>query len=128
MQILRYRLPIARGQYLIHTAEMKIVTLQFANDVYEIVAAIPSGRVLTYGRVATLAGYPNHARLVGHVMRGATASLGLPCHRVVGSDGHTAPCWPRQRYLLEQEGVQFKANGNVDLKAALWDVMTSANW
>ena len=57
---------------------MKIDTRQFANDVYEIVAAIPAGRVLTYGRVARLAGYPNHARLAGHVMRGATASLGLP--------------------------------------------------
>ena len=107
---------------------MKIDPRQFANDVYEIVAAIPAGRVLTYGRVARLAGYPNHARLVGRVMRGATVSLGLPCHRVVGSDGHTAPCRPRQRHLLEQEGVPLKANGNVDLKAALWDVMTSANW
>ena len=39
--------------------------------VYEIVAQIPRGRVLTYGAIARLAGYPNHSRLVGRIMRGA---------------------------------------------------------
>ena len=45
----------------------------------------------------------------------AAAPEGLPCHRVVNSQGRTAPGWTRQRELLEAEGVLFRANGRVDL-------------
>ena len=38
--------------------------------VYNIVAQIPRGRVLTYGAIARLTGFPNHSRLVGRIMRG----------------------------------------------------------
>ena len=44
-----------------------------------------------------------------------------PCHRVVNSAGRTAPGWARQRALLEQEGVQFKPNGCVDMKRYQWE-------
>ena len=30
-----------------------------------------------------------------------------PCHRVVSATGRTAPGWPVQRPLLEEEGVDF---------------------
>ena len=45
----------------------------------------------------------------------------LPCHRVVNKEGRTAPGWSRQRPLLEAEGVQFKANGHVDMSRYLWE-------
>ncbi|MDY6289279.1 MAG: MGMT family protein, partial [Bacteroidales bacterium] len=61
--------------------------------VYEIVAQIPQGRVLTYGAIARLAGYPNHSRLVGRVMRGAPDGQ-LPCHRVVGGARPRGPPKP----------------------------------
>lgn len=35
---------------------------EFFNDVYEITRQIPRGKVLTYGRIAALAGRPQHAR------------------------------------------------------------------
>lgn len=38
---------------------------EFVKAVYDIVRQIPSGSVLTYGQVATLAGCPHHARQVG---------------------------------------------------------------
>ena len=38
---------------------------EFFNDVYEITRQIPRGKVLTYGRIAALAGRPQHARWVG---------------------------------------------------------------
>ena len=102
---------------------MKVDTEQFKREIYEIVSAIPHGKVLTYGEIARLAGYPNHSRLVGRVMQGASSALGLPCHRVVNSQGRIAPGWIEQRQLLEKEGVRFKANGCVDMKVFQWDLM-----
>ena len=46
---------------------------------------------------------------------------GLPCHRVVNSQGRTAPGWTGQRELLAAEGVRFRANGCVDLSASGWE-------
>ena len=37
----------------------------FYKQVYQLVRAIPSGRVATYGQVAALLGKPRGARLVG---------------------------------------------------------------
>ena len=44
-----------------------------------------------------------------------------PCHRVVNHAGRTAPGWREQRELLEDEGVEFKANGCVDMKRHQWE-------
>ena len=98
-------------------------TLQeFFNDVYEITRQIPRGKVLTYGKIAVLAGRPQHARWVGRAMAQAPANDTLPCHRVVNSVGQTAPGWPQQRTLLESEGVTFRANDRVDMKKHLWEI------
>lgn len=99
-------------------------TLQeFFNDVYEITRQIPRGKVLTYGKIAVLAGRPQHARWVGRAMAQAPADDTLPCHRIVNSVGQTAPGWPQQRVLLESEGVTFRANDRVDMKKHLWDIL-----
>ena len=37
----------------------------FRKEVYNVVASIPSGRVLSYGQIAWLVGCPRHARLIG---------------------------------------------------------------
>lgn len=102
---------------------MRVDTELFKKEVYEIVSAIPHGKVLTYGEIARLVGCPNHFRLVGRVMQGASSALDLPCHRVVNSQGRMAPGWTEQRILLENEGVRIKANGCVDMSVSLWDVM-----
>ena len=104
---------------------MKVDAKAFKRDVLDVVSQIPSGRVLTYGLVASLAGYPHHARLVGRVMQGTSAAQGVPCHRVVYSTGRTAPCWPEQQLLLAAEGVALKPNGCVDLKRHLWNCFDS---
>lgn len=89
--------------------------------VYEIVAQIPSGRVLTYGAIARLAGYPNHSRLVGRIMRGAPDGQ-LPCHRVVSASGRLAPHFPTQATLLMTEGIEITKTGKVPLKQYLWQL------
>lgn len=93
----------------------------FRQEVIDIVRQIPRGRVLTYGLIARLAGYPLHARHVGKALHGVEDKT-IPCHRVVNSVGRTAPDWPEQRLLLEKEGVHFKSNGNVDLRHTLWEI------
>lgn len=93
----------------------------FRDDVLNIVAQIPCGRVTTYGIIAALAGWPSHARMVGRTLRYTPGAERLPCHRVVNQAGRTAPGWSRQRVLLEAEGVTFKANGHVDMSRYLWE-------
>ena len=91
-----------------------------AAAVLAVVASIPCGRVATYGQVAVLAGLGRAARFVGHTLARLEED-GYPCHRVVNSAGRTAPGWPRQRELLEKEGVRFKANGCADIARFMWE-------
>ena len=93
----------------------------FRDDVLNIVAQIPCGQVTTYGHIAALAGWPSHSRMVGRTLRYTPGAELLPCHRVVNAVGRTAPGWSRQRPLLEEEGVTFKANGRVDMAKHLWE-------
>ena len=91
----------------------------FFERVWELVAEIPYGRVATYGQLADMLGYPRHARLAGAAVH--YAPHGLPCHRVVNSQGRMVPGWTGQRELLAAEGVRFRANGCVDLSASGWE-------
>ena len=100
---------------------------ELRKTVYEIVSQIPRGKVLTYGAIALLAGYPDHSRLVGRIMRDAPDGQ-LPCHRVVSASGHRvvsasgrlAPHYPAQAELLAAEGVKLSPSGKVPLKTYLW--------
>ena len=86
----------------------------FARQVLSVVEEIPAGSVATYGQLARLIGMPGHARRAGRAL--AMAPEGLPCHRVVNSQGRTAPGWTGQRELLAAEGVRC-----VDLSASGWE-------
>lgn len=99
-------------------------TEKFREDVYAVVASIPYGKVLTYGQIAWLVGRPRHSRMVGHVLQGAAAEIHLPCHRVVNSSGRTAPHWLEQTEMLKAEGVTFRKNGCVDMKACNWNLIS----
>lgn len=93
--------------------------------IYQILSAvseIPEGRVATYGQIAALIGRDRNARLVGRVLSRAQFYGDYPCHRVVNHGGRTAPGWREQRFLLEQEGVEFRENGCVDMKRFQWEV------
>ena len=93
----------------------------FSDDVLNIVAQIPRGRVTSYGIIAAWAGWPSHSRMVGRVLRYSPGAERLPCHRVVNKVGRTAPGWAAQRTLLEAEGVVFKSNGHVDMQRYQWE-------
>lgn len=93
--------------------------------IYEVVCAIPRGRVATYGQVAALAGNPRWARVVGYALHVNPQPGVIPCHRVVNRLGETSSAFAFggedvQRQLLEEEGVEFTADGRVDLSRFRW--------
>ena len=90
-------------------------------EILSVVSEIPEGRVATYGQIARLIGREKNSRLVGKVLSMAEYYGDYPCHRVVNHAGRTAPGWTEQRLLLEQEGVSFRANGNVDMAQFQWN-------
>lgn len=93
----------------------------YKKEVYSVVAAIPRGRVLSYGQIAWVVGLPGQARWVGRTLRDAPRQLALPCHRVVNGQGRTVPGWGRQAELLRAEGVRFRPNGCVDMASVCWN-------
>lgn len=98
----------------------------FFNRVYDVVAAIPAGKVMTYGQIAARLGGFYSGRTVGFAMRAAPHERNLPCHRVVNKKGEMAPdyCFggaARQRALLKKEGVFFKKDGCIDMKRSQWE-------
>jgi methylated-DNA-protein-cysteine methyltransferase-like protein len=96
----------------------------FFEQVYQLVALIPPGRVATYGQIAALLGKPKAGRLVGWAMHTAPSHRNLPCHRVVKRTGALAPegvfAPELQRAMLEAEGVCFTFDGRIDLDQHLW--------
>lgn len=94
--------------------------------IYEVVNRIPAGRVLTYGDVAALAGMPGAARLVGYALHALPEHTTVPWHRVINarggiSVGRAVPGGELvQRFRLEEEGVEFDANGRVSLQRFRW--------
>lgn len=89
-------------------------------EILSVVEEIPEGCVATYGQIARLIGREKNARLVGKVLSMSQFYGDYPCHRVVNHAGRTAPGWREQRFLLEEEGVGFKADGKVDMKKYQW--------
>lgn len=101
--------------------------------VYAAIAAIPRGRVASYGAIAARAGLPGRARLVGKLLGETPAGMELPWHRVLRASGQIA-LPPGSRGFREQcrrlraEGIEVR-NGRVplsrfgldaDLDHALW--------
>jgi methylated-DNA-protein-cysteine methyltransferase-like protein len=93
-------------------------------QVFAMVRRIPRGRVMTYGQIATLIENRLSARAVGWAMHGCPE--GVPWQRVVNAGGGCStdrlPDIPpgMQRSLLESEGVEFRANGTLDLTLYRW--------
>ena len=90
-------------------------------QILSVVEEIPAGKVATYGQIARLIGRDRNARLVGRVLSMAGAYGDYPCHRVVNREGKVADCFAFgggeiQRQLLEEEGIIFEKNGNIDLE------------
>ncbi len=93
----------------------------FNEQVYDIVAKIPYGRVATFGQIAQMIGRPRCARFVGYASNNK-ASWHLPWHRVVFKGGVLNPGMPDVQYrALRAEGVQFNRDKTVKMSEFQWD-------
>jgi methylated-DNA-protein-cysteine methyltransferase related protein len=80
---------------------------QFKESVYELVAQIPAGKVMSYGDVALQCGRPLASRVVGTIAHYGPEDL--PWHRVVNRFGGLASgYWGGRevhKVMLESEGI-----------------------
>jgi len=89
-------------------------------EILSVVGEIPEGKVASYGQIAHLIGRDRNSRLVGKVLSMAEFYGDYPCHRVVNHAGRLAPHFREQKERLMTEGVEFKANGCVDMEKYRW--------
>lgn len=96
-------------------------SVNFYQQVYSLVQAIPVGRVATYGQIAAILGSPRAARMVGQALKHCDPTV--PWQRVMNRHGmisieNLQVTKQDQAYLLRQEGIEVEErDGNywVDL-------------
>lgn len=93
----------------------------FRQIVYEMVAQIPRGRVMTYGQIAALCGHPGAARTVGQIAHFGPPDL--PWQRVVKQSGDMAGGFPGGKsghaQQLEKENIKV-TNFRIKVDDYLW--------
>lgn len=94
--------------------------------VFSVVLAIPYGKVTTYGRIANAIGATRSARMVGWALHRCPPDVSDVAHRVVNRNGELTGGWSWghpdvMRALLEDEGITFVDEYQVDLARHLWE-------
>ncbi len=95
--------------------------MSFNQKVWALTARIPQGKVVRYADIARALDCTAY-RAVGNALNKNPYAPGVPCHRVVGSDGSLtgfAGGLAKKRDLLKREGLTLRNNGKVDLACAL---------
>ena len=100
-------------------------TLNADQRIWQVLAAIPPGRVASYGQIAALAGLGRGARQVGRTLRLLPGDSRLPWHRVINAQGKIAlPPGSRgysiQTERLRDEGVIVSDSGKINLRQFRW--------
>lgn len=94
----------------------------FKQAVYTITSQIPTGKLMSYGDIAALAGHPYAARVVGQIAHFGPEDL--PWHRVVNRKGDMASgYWGGKevhQQMLEHEGVPIENYQVVDFEERRW--------
>ncbi|WP_460427221.1 MGMT family protein [Azotobacter armeniacus] len=91
---------------------------------YQTLARVPVGQVVSYGRLAELAGLGRAARWAGRLLAQLPEDTRLPWHRVVAVDGRLclppgSPAGDEQRARLRAEGLTIRDN-RVDIRRHGW--------
>ncbi|MBI3036871.1 MGMT family protein [Candidatus Woesearchaeota archaeon] len=103
--------------------------MSFSERIWQLCRKVPKGKVTTYKLLAEAAGTKAY-RAVGNAMNknpNGLLSCGygrkmVPCHRVVGSNGHLhgfAHGLKKKAELLRKEGIRIKNNRIVDFEKLL---------
>ncbi len=93
-----------------------------SEKIYQIVAEIPRGKVMTYSQVAQILNLRD-VRIIGWALH-KNKNLSVPCYRVVKKDGSLAKGYAfggreAQKEKLLADGIKFKS-GKVFLPEYLW--------
>ncbi|WP_413292391.1 MGMT family protein [Bdellovibrio sp. HCB185ZH] len=105
---------------------MAVIQLSpFSKKVIETILKIPTGKVATYKQIAELAGKPQGSRGVSWILHSCSTTYKLPWHRVLNSQGRISfdvgsRNYREQKRKLEKEGVEFAAEGKLDLRKFQW--------
>ena len=102
-------------------------SLDFFQQVYQVVREIPEGRVTSYGAIAKCLGAGKSSRIVGWAMNAAHSQQEyVPAHRVVNRNGQltgkihfSSPFEMEEK--LKQEGITVKNDTIVNFKKYFWD-------
>ncbi len=92
--------------------------------IWQVVLAVPEGRVVSYGQVAEMAGLGRQARYIGRALVKLPAGHSVPWFRVIRSNGQIAFPEGSQAYetqvgRLKSEGVEV-TNGRVPMRRFQW--------
>ena len=100
--------------------------LPFTRNVRDLVRRIPSGKVVSYGRIAALAGDGRQARQVAWILHATPENEGLAWHRVINSRGcislPPSSGGEEQARRLRSEGVRVGPGGSVNLRKYEWRI------
>ncbi len=101
--------------------------LSFYEQVYQVVALIPKGKVTSYGAIAAYLGTKGSSRMVGYAMNLVhSSSLNIPAHRVVNRNGLLTGKFhfespSKMQDLLAAEGVMVHDDKIINFKTHFWD-------
>jgi methylated-DNA-protein-cysteine methyltransferase-like protein len=106
-------------------ASRNAITWNFFGKVYHVVRMIPRGRVATYGQIAAIVSNRRAARTVGWALNALREGTDVPWHRVINARGkistrHREQAAAMQRMMLQDEGVKFNVQGQIDLDTYQW--------
>ncbi len=110
-------------------AEMKLY-----DQIYAIIRQIPEGKVATYGQISKIVGCCS-AQMVGFALAALgrqTEATDVPWQRVVNAKGKISVHGygfgtNMQHVLLEEEGVVFNLENEIDFERFGWDGVTTSH-
>lgn len=91
---------------------IKMAGTEFQAAVWQMVAEIPFGEVLSYGQIASAIGKPLASRAVGAAVGANPVPILTGCHRVLGSSGtvtgfSAGEGIPTKKWLLDHENIAY---------------------
>jgi len=97
-----------QGNRFVFDIPLKLEGSQFEKDVWQQLLDISYGQTITYGTIAIHLGDRKKVRAVGRTVGKNPVGIIVPCHRVIGSNGHmtgyAGGLW-RKEWLLKHEGA-----------------------
>ncbi|MCD4819879.1 MAG: MGMT family protein [Candidatus Cloacimonetes bacterium] len=98
---------------------------EFNKNIIKIIKNIPDGKVISYGRIATLSGNPRASRQVARILHSSSEKYDLPWHRVVNSQRKISLknpiAYEQQKNMLQNEGIIFTLS-DVIKKEFFWEI------